>query len=177
MFFPLFQSGLWSSKNVVLSSWVVKFIVSFLCRFHCSKSFCVLTVTRFFVPCCLMQLSEVTVQRFPFFSFTSFVYSLTKGVPVRIHQRRSPPLELNMFRINKGSPRTHFLSSQGQPADSFSDAPGKSLNCGFFTWIDLVPRRKPPTSTAMRLSTSMKLLSPFTMPTRLLSCKPVTMLF
>ena len=83
-----------------------------------------------------------------------------------------------MFRIDEGSQRTHFFSSQGQFVGTFSDDRLReaSLNCGFFTRIDLVPRRKPPTSTALRLTTSMRFMSPSMMPTRLLSCKPVTML-
>ena len=45
----------------------------------------------------------------------------TKGVPVRIHQWRSPALELNTLRIDEGAQRTHFFIPQGQSVGAFSD--------------------------------------------------------
>ena len=49
--------------------WIVKFIVSAPCRFHRLKGLRLLTVTRLFGPCRLVQLSVVMVQLFPFFPF------------------------------------------------------------------------------------------------------------
>ena len=115
VFFPQYQWCSGSALNVVFTSWTVKFIVSVFSRFHCPKCFCL------FDPCRLVQLSAVIVQGCPFFSFNSFLIYLTKGVRVRIHQRRLPLLELNMFLIDEGSQRTHFFSSQGQFVSTFSD--------------------------------------------------------
>ena len=69
----------------------------------------------------LVQLFVVVVQRFPFLSFDSSVNGLTKGVPGRIHWRRSPSLEPNMGRIDEGSQRTHFFNSHDQFVGAFSD--------------------------------------------------------
>ena len=80
------------------------FIIPVLCRFRCPKCLCFLTVARFLAP----------------FPFNVFVNGLTKRVPVRIHQRRSPPLELNMLRVDEGSQRTHTFSPRSQFVDALS---------------------------------------------------------
>ena len=59
-------------------------------------------------------------------------------------------------------------------APSLMTAPGKaSLNCGFFTWIDLVQRASHPRPPHCGCLLRMNLLSPSMMPLRFLSCKPV----
>ena len=120
----------------------------------------------------------MVVQLFPFVSFNSFAVAWQKA-----SQSASTGGGLHrsckiVLCVDEGPLHAHLFSSQrvNSSAPSLMIAPGKaSLNCGFSTRIDVEPRR--PTSTALRLSTAMKFLSPSMMPLRLLSCKLVTMLW
>ena len=88
-------------------------------------------------------------------------------MPVRIYQRRPPSVQYWSYRQRfLTSPRLQLVRSIRR----------RLLNCGFVTRIDLVPRRRQPTSTPLWLSSSTKFLSAFTMPVRLFSLTPVTIL-
>ena len=61
------------------------------------------------------------MQLFPFIPFKSFVDCLAKGVPVRVDQRRSPPLKLDMFCVSEGPLRAHLVNPQRSLVSSSSD--------------------------------------------------------
>ena len=94
-------------KISFFASWIIEFLTPVPGRFHRPESFRCLTLTRLFGSCCLAHPAlPILSLQFPFLD------SLTKGVPVRINWRRSPPLKLNVLCVNEDPLRAHLVSSQ-----------------------------------------------------------------
>ena len=107
----------------------------------------------------LCHVFVMKVQLFPLFPFNSFVNCMAESLPIFVLQRRSPFVFLNAINIGACFQRVDFFSSQCH-IRSF----------GLWTLKSHTPLRKRPTSNALWLSMSMKLLNPSMMPLLLLSC-------
>ena len=151
MFFPQIQAGFCSAQDIFFASWIIKFLTPVPGRFHCPRGFRFLTLSRFFSSIPPGSFLKVKIQLFPFFPFNSFIDCLAESVPVRINQRRSPPLKLKMLCVNEDPLRTHLSSARnGNPSWSPLWKSLAKLRFFFFlTRSDLVPRRRSPTSTAL----------------------------
>ena len=125
--------------------WIIKFIVSVLCRFQSPKGplpfDCHLAV--WFLPPGATLCRDSTAL--PILVLRFCKWNDKRRASPHPPAARSPSLGLNTGRIDEGSYRTHFFSSAPSLMTSSGEA---SLNCGVLALNDLVPRRRPPTSTA-----------------------------